>query len=336
MASLTITTRETASGPRYVVRFRLGGRAYPVEHAGSFKTLREAKARRHLVAGELSAGRNPREALRALREQPRRRTLRDVAEAYSASRLDAAEQTRRAIRNALGRILPDLGDLEPDMITVADVQEWVGTHAVTLRPNTMRAYAGVLKMLLDFAGCTPNVARDRRVRLPRVNSEPVQPPSAREVQAMRENIADRYKLPFDLIEATGMRTQDVLSVAWQDVDFMNGRLRIRSGKTRAARRWVQVPEDLMARVDALCPNDDRASERRLFRDLGPSTLRNAMERACKSAGIAVYSPHDLRHRYISLQVKRGVPITDIAAQVGHTRKSLTLDTYSHVLLDEGS
>jgi integrase len=89
----------------------------------------------------------------------------------------------------------------------------------------------------------------------------------------------------------------------------------------------------MARVDGLCPDDDRSSERRLF-DLGPSALRSGMERACKSAGLAIYSPHDLRHRYISLQIKRGVPITDVAAQVGHSRKSLTLDTYAHVLLDD--
>jgi len=42
-AALNKSTRRQ-SGPRYVVRHRLGGRAYPVEHGGSFKTLREAKA----------------------------------------------------------------------------------------------------------------------------------------------------------------------------------------------------------------------------------------------------------------------------------------------------
>jgi hypothetical protein len=31
---------------------------------------------------------------------------------------------------------------------------------------------------------------------------------------------------------------------------------------------------------------------------------------------------------------RGVPITNIAAHVGHSRKSLTLDTYGHVLIDD--
>ncbi len=59
-----------------------------------------------------------------------------------------------------------------------------------------------------------------------------------------------------------------------------------------------------------------------------------MARARKSAGIADYSPHDLRHRYASVQVARGVPVTLIATPLGHRRNSMTLDTYSHVLIDE--
>ena len=53
-----------------------------------------------------------------------------------------------------------------------------------------------------------------------------------------------------------------------------------------------------------------------------------MARACKAAGIPHYSPHDLRHRYASVKVAEGVPITNLAAQLGHSRKSMTLDTYS--------
>ena len=36
MASASITVRTTKTGRRFVVRYRLGGRAYPVEHGGSF------------------------------------------------------------------------------------------------------------------------------------------------------------------------------------------------------------------------------------------------------------------------------------------------------------
>ena len=55
MASSFIVTRETKSGARqFVVRYRLGGRAWPVQHGGSLSTMREARA--------LAAGRNPAEA----------------------------------------------------------------------------------------------------------------------------------------------------------------------------------------------------------------------------------------------------------------------------------
>src|SRR5215471_8188535 len=95
MASLMIVTRKAKDGPRYVVRYRLGGRAYPVQHGGSFRTLKEAKVRRYLVAGELAAGRNPADVLRAMVEQPRRRTFGEWAEAYRRSRVDFADQTTK-------------------------------------------------------------------------------------------------------------------------------------------------------------------------------------------------------------------------------------------------
>ena len=60
-----------------------------------------------------------------------------------------------------------------------------------------------------------------------------------------------------------------------------------------------------------------------------------MSRACTAAGIPHFHPHDLRHRYASVKVAEGVPVTNLAAQLGHSRKSLTLDTYSHVVLHDG-
>jgi len=35
-----------------------------------------------------------------------------------------------------------------------------------------------------------------------------------------------------------------------------------------------------------------------------------------------------------VQISRGVPVTMVAAQLGHSRNSTTLDTYSHVLIDD--
>lgn len=103
------------------------------------------------------------------------------------------------------------------------------------------------------------------------------------------------------------------------------------GKTAAARRWVAVPETVIADVAETCPREDRTAERRVFPGFTRDVAKNVMARACKTAGIAHFHPHDLRPRYASVQIDRGVSVTQVAAQLGHSRKSLTLDTYSHVL-----
>jgi integrase len=131
-----------------------------------------------------------------------------------------------------------------------------------------------------------------------------------------------------------MRAGDLAKLEWQDVDGANSRFRIRYGKTAAARRWVAVPEWVMEDVLVTCPPDDRTPERRVFQGATRQVLGMAMRRGCEAAGLALYSPHDFRHRYASVKVREGVPVTDLAAQLGHARKSMTLDTYSHVLLDD--
>ena len=64
------------------------------------------------------------------------------------------------------------------------------------------------------------------------------------------------------------------------------------------------------------------------RDLSVSLDRAGIPGLCQ-----YFSPHDLRHRYASVKIAEGVPVTTVAAQLGHSKKSLTLDTYTHVLLD---
>ena len=56
---------------------------------------------------------------------------------------------------------------------------------------------------------------------------------------------------------------------------------------------------LMVEILETTPPDDRTTERR----------------------------HDLRHRYASVKIREGVPVTDLAAQLGRAKKSMTLDTY---------
>jgi integrase len=334
MSSASITVRKTKGGRRrYAVRFRLGGRAYPVEHGGSFPTMKEARVRRDLMAGELAAGRNPRELLRALTEQPRKRMFSEWAQAWKDSRVDVSAATLTGYHNHLLRLKPTFGERDPATIRPSDVQEWIGSNS-DLKPASLSRYLATLRLILDFAGIEPNPARDRNVRLPRIETAVVEPPSGEQVDAIIASVPPRWRLALRTLEQTGMRVGEVHGLEWRDVDIAESRFRVRQGKTASARRWADVPGWLMDEVVATCPPDDRTAERRVFPGFTPDVAKNIMARACKAAGIPHFHPHDLRHRYASLKLREGVPVTDLAAQLGHTRKSLTLDTYAHVLIGE--
>jgi integrase len=334
MASASITTRITKSaGRRYVVRFRRGGRFFPVEHGGSFLTMREARVRRDLIAGELAAGRDPREVLRSLVERPTLRTFAETFEAFIESRVDVAPATLANYKASRDRLMEPMGSRDPLTLTWKDVQEVVTALSKELSPGSVRIYVGTLRQVLEFAGAEPNPAADRRVKLPRNESHVPDPPSGSEVAAIIANAPQKWQLALRVLEQTGMRAGELSKLEWQDVDEANSRFRIRGGKTTSARRWVTVPEWLMSTLVETCPPDDRTPERRVFPGASRQVLGMAMRRGCQAAGLALYSPHDLRHRYASVKVKEGVPVTELAAQLGHARKSMTLDTYSHVLLD---
>jgi integrase len=208
-----------------------------------------------------------------------------------------------------------------------------GPPGLNQRATGRRRYLATLRALLDFAGVDPNPARDGRVRLPREERVEVSPPSAEEVEAIFEHSPSRWRLALRTLEQTGLRVGELHRLEWQDVDVAGSRFRIRQGKTVSARRWVAVPSWLMVELQESCPPDDRTAERRVFPGTSPDTLKNVIARACKAAGIAHFHPHDLRHRYASVKIAEGVPVTQLAAQLGHSKKSLTLDTYSHVLVD---
>lgn len=329
----SITTRTTKAGTRrFVVRYRLGGRAWPVEHGGSFGTLKEARLRRDLISGEIAGGRDPRVLLAGLAAETPIRTFRVVAAEYQSSRVDIADETAKNLRSHLGAIVPVFGDRDPASITMQDVQAWVS--AAALKPSSLRRYLATLRQILDYAGADPNPARDSRLRLPRAAQTMIEPPSGAEVEAIITAAPARWRLALMTLAETGLRVGELHALEWRDVDVACGRFRIRGGKTLAARRWVPVPEALLEEITRATPPDDRTAERRVFAGASPDAVKNVIDRACKSAGIAHYHPHDFRHRYASVQIARGVPVTTLAAALGHSKKSMTLDTYSHVLLDE--
>ncbi len=336
MASTWITRRRrNDGGTTFRVLFRLGGRESMPKHGDSFRTMREARIRRDWIAGELAAARVPNLRL----SSPSTRTLASAAAAWQASRVDVAESTATTHRVNLRRILPVLGDRAVDSIEPDDVAALVaGLHDGGLKRESIRKTVGTLAMVLDFAGRTGehNPARDRMmVKLPREAREEPKPPTGEQVVEVHRLLAPAYRLPLLVLDATGMRVGELEALTWGDVDETRSRWRVSQAVAKTGRaRWVSVPEPLFSAVLELVPCDDRTPERRVFQAVTADRLRTAIARACTAVGVRAFSPHDLRHRRISLEHLRGQPWARIGELVGQRNLAVTANTYTHVLVDE--
>jgi hypothetical protein len=163
MASAWIKTRRTKAGAkRYRVEYRLGGRESKVRYAGSFKTRRDAIARKAWVTSELVARRVPN--LGDLAEPQRAPTLREAAATWRGSRIDVDERTRTNDRVNTERIFehdPSLAALPLDAL---DHERWAQVFAELAergyKRGTLKKSKEAFSMLYDHHAIEPNPVRD--------------------------------------------------------------------------------------------------------------------------------------------------------------------------------
>lgn len=330
--STHIIPRRTATrGTRFQVRFRWRPTDATARYFSTFDRLKDAKVAEAWVASEMAAGRYP-DPDRYFKEPAEQTSIGVLHDEWDEGRRhqvgDSARKTAKQAKATYGR----LAAMDPSTVKVADIRRWVAGLADDGKARqTIGAYLSVLRQVLDHADLDhPNPARDPRVKLPREDTVPDDPPSWVHYQAMRGQMPPKHYHLVTFLERTGMRVGEALRFTWGDIDWNGRLLRVKSGKTRASRRWVPM----VAEVHDLLAGAEWANTEPVFPGVTENSLRSAMNYACVKAGVPVYTPHDLRHRYVSLLVMAGVPAPLVGRIVGHRRVSVTIDTYSKVMLDE--
>ena len=192
----------------------------------------------------------------------------------------------------------------------------------------------VLRQILDFAEVDPNPARHRSVKLPAIAERDFVLPSAAEVLALAGRLAEKYRVPLVLLEQTAMRVGEVVSLERDDVDVASLRFRIKAVNRKAD--GAPPGRDLFR-----CLVGSWRSSRPRCRYVAgssrtspPTAFRSAMSDLCENTGLTHCTPHRLRHRRISLWHFQGVPARELADRAGHSKPSMSLDVYSHVIVPD--
>jgi len=157
----------------------------------------------------------------------------------------------------------------------------------------------------------------------------------------------------------GLRQGELLALKWKDFDreagtlhiqrqiqWVKGKAQFKEPKTSKSRRTVMLPR---AAVAALQTHRARQAEQRLAAggkwqnhgliftsEVGTAInqsnlLSKSFYPLLKKAEVPRIRFHDLRHTAATLLLQQGVHPKIVQERLGHSRISMTLDTYSHVL-----
>jgi integrase len=163
------------------------------------------------------------------------------------------------------------------------------------------------------------------------------PATKDQLAALASGLGDELGLTVWIMAGTGLRISECLAV--RKDGFRNGGrvLRIHEqvsrqggygplkGRRSGEYRDVPVPAWLWARVQ------DRA-DGYLFAGVSYSAYRHRFAPAVAGAGLPKdFAVHQLRHRFASLLLTNGVPITDVSKWLGHRDINVTNQIYSHLV-----
>jgi integrase len=171
-----------------------------------------------------------------------------------------------------------------------------------------------------------------------------------------------FSARFVAATATGMRRGELCGLQWGDIDLDAATLtvrrsleetraiglRIKEPKSKAGRRTVALPPSAVAllRDYKIKRMEFRVSvgagkltdETPVFQDtktgegwLRPSRVSHGWRRFVVAKGLPQVTFHALRHTHVSLLLNKGVDILTISRRIGHSKASITLDVYAHLM-----
>lgn len=257
-------------------------------------------------------------------------------------------------------IISEWGDTLVTDITPIKLQRYVNTlQGKLLR---YRKVAGYFRRLLNIAVRMDMIPVDpfTKIEMPkdrRRTDKPKQFMDVDEFRAFVDVLDNQYKFinpqAYTLLRLavfTGMRTEELLALEWQHVDFnngyisilqalgrgLNGSTYIKAPKSKTSRRTLKIDNNMMlVLADWYNQTNFKDSHDYVFNHEGKTLqtirpnkwLRNVSEKYGVAVGLSM---HKLRHTWATLAIDQGANIKQVQTYLGHADVSMTLNIYSDV------
>lgn len=261
-------------------------------------------------------------------------------------------------------LLPALGKKSLARLTPEDVETFMEDKLATgLTAATVNRIRSTLRRALAIAQKQGLVTRNAAGQAdpPSVKPKHFETLTIDQARAFLDIIhGHRMEALFVVAITTGLRQGELLGLKWQDVDFaqrrlsilravqrVNGTLKMVETKTTRSRRTLALSPSALSQLQA---ESDRQQGKTnpdgspwnpmglVFP--GPSgmpqdggNVTRKFQKVLSDGGLPKIRFHDLRHTCASLLLAQGTNMRVIMEQLGHSQISLTMNTYSHVMME---
>lgn len=260
-------------------------------------------------------------------------------------------------------IFPELGDRKVIDLRTPQIQNFynslrtdnVGEHTIqkihsVLHSALVQAVRSGLIVRNPASGSIPPTPKSREIRV--LNIDQIQ-------QLLRSAEGDQFQYLYPLAITTGMRQMELLGLMWIDVDWENQTIDVsrqltrpngkkstfQTPKTKFGKRKISMGKKsisvLRDQHEYLLRQRERAGERweehglvfpnSLGKPMRPRNLLRSFKILLDKAGLDDYRFHDLRHTSASLMLNKGIPLIIVSRRLGHSKPSITLDIYGHLI-----
>lgn len=261
-----------------------------------------------------------------------------------------APNTLRGYKVNINHLCMYMGDIELQELTYKDIQQCYNKLLNNLSGTSVLYCHRVLRHALHQAELRDIISRNPcdLVYAPKKSRIHFNVLNDDELKRLLNAVKGTWLYPPVMLSALlGLRRGEVLALRWSDIDFknniltvsysaltLNGEFTLRELKTAKSYRSILLSDTLSDYLYTLMSiSNSKYICTRYGQPISPNVLNKYFRRTVYNLKIPYVRFHDLRHTNATLLLKKGIPAKIVSERLGHSSITITLDTYSHVLVD---
>lgn len=265
------------------------------------------------------------------------------------------ESTLANYRNKFEKhILPEFGDIPCEDLTAGKINAFINKKlADGLSASYVRDIFTVFKTMMKYAQEEYGFRLSlKNVVLPKAERKQVEKISDTEQKKLVSYLKDNMSLTsFGILLSLymGLRIGELCGLKWEDVDFRNKILHIRSTvqrissangnrktkivisapKSATSFREIAIPDALMKYFEMFRDEADHFILSGADKPVEPRTMQYRYKKILQSAEVDNHNYHKLRHTFATNSAEKGFNVKALSAVLGHSSVTLTLNRYIH-------